>query len=174
MEEGIGWLGGEDIFANDHECGVCDTNILFSRVSVDRNHLLAVLSYFLGTAEYYCVLAHIDSSAEKVRTHVGDYQSLLVGYGFQLRRKLREFDTIYCLQKGLEYLFLGLDGLLLYAITSPAHLVIAIINKSTLLAIGLVRGKIPPLLRDIVKFPLSRHFPCINRNIDNVFTQRFQ
>ena len=141
---------------------------------MDRNHLVAVLSYFLGTAEYYCVLVHIDSSAEKVGTHVGDYQSLLIGFGFQLRGELREFDTIYCLKKGLEYLFLGLDGLLLYAITSPTHLVIAIINKSTLLAIGLVWGKIPPLLRDIVKFPLFRGFSCINHDIDNVFTQRFQ
>ena len=35
--------------------------------------LLAVLSYFLGTAKYYCVFAHIDSSAEKVGAHIGDY-----------------------------------------------------------------------------------------------------
>lgn len=107
MEEGIGWLGGEDIFADDHECGVCDTDVLFSLelAWIIRSHLLASLSYFLGTAKYYCVLAHIDSSAEKVGAHVGDYQSLLIGFGFQLRRKLRELDTIYSLQKALEYTF---------------------------------------------------------------------
>ena len=75
--------------------------MFFSLVSawITRSHLLAVLAYLLGTAKYYCVLAHIDSSAEKVGTHVGDYQSLLVGFGFQLRGKSRELDTIYCLQK---------------------------------------------------------------------------
>ncbi len=47
----------------------------FSAVSawIARSRLLAVVAYFLGTAKYYCVLAHIDSSAEKVGAHVGDY-----------------------------------------------------------------------------------------------------
>ena len=79
----------------------------FSLVSawIARSHLIAALSYFLSTAKYYCVLAHIDSSAEKVGAHVGDYQSLLVGFGFQLRGKFGELDTIYCLQKQLEHMF---------------------------------------------------------------------
>ena len=81
--------------------------MFFSLVSawIARSYSIATLSYFLGTAEDYCVLAHIDSSAEKVGAHVGDYQSLLVGFGFQLRGKIGEFDTIYCLQKQLGYMF---------------------------------------------------------------------
>ena len=102
MEEGFGWLGGEDVFADDHECDICDTNVLFFGVSVDCNKSLALLffAYFLGTTKYYCKIAHIDSSAEEVGAHVGDYQSLLFGCGFQLRGKLGEFDAVYCLPKG--------------------------------------------------------------------------
>ena len=44
MEEGIGWLGGEDIFANNHERDVCDTDVLFSDVSVDCTESLALRS----------------------------------------------------------------------------------------------------------------------------------
>lgn len=46
MEEGIGWLGGEDIFADDHECDICDTDVLVFGVSVDCKKSLACLLTF--------------------------------------------------------------------------------------------------------------------------------
>ena len=44
MEEEIGWLGGEDVFADDDECDVGDTDVLFSGVSVD--HKKSYACYF--------------------------------------------------------------------------------------------------------------------------------
>ena len=46
--------------------------MFFSVVSawMARTRLFA---YLLGAAKYYCELAHIDSSAEEVGAHVGDY-----------------------------------------------------------------------------------------------------
>ena len=43
MEEGIGWLGGEDVFADDHKRDICDTDVLFFGVSVDCKKSLALL-----------------------------------------------------------------------------------------------------------------------------------
>lgn len=41
MEEGTERLRRDNMFANDHECDICDTDVLFSGVSVDCNKTLA-------------------------------------------------------------------------------------------------------------------------------------